>query len=128
MFIRSVKLGIEYYLPLLALSRDSSIRFQTSGGFSYTLEQETFNLGTSSFTLGLDPRHTEHGSYKLLIVFHAGQIISLRTHTGDALAGICRVLGLPHAKVEWLKLRKCLREALVLLCDKSALTTSSIAY
>jgi hypothetical protein len=123
MFIRSVKLGIESYLPLSALSRDSSLRFLASDGYSYTLEPDTFNLSTSRVTLGLDP-HT-HGFYKLLIVFHAGHIISLRTNTGDALAGVCRVLGLPHAKVKWLKLRKCLRAA---SCDRLALTTSSVAY
>jgi hypothetical protein len=123
MFIRSVKLGIESYLRVLALSRDSSIRFQASDGYSYTLEPDTFNLSTSSVCLGLDP-HT-HGFYKLLILFHAGHIISLRTYTGDALSGICHVLGLPQAKVKWLKLRKCLRVA---SCDKLALTTSSVAY
>jgi hypothetical protein len=109
MFIRSVKLGIESYLPLFALSRDSYLRFQASAGYSYTLEADTFNLSTSRVTLGLDP--LTHGFYKLLIVFHAGHIISLRTYTGDALAGVCRVLGLPNAKVKWLKVRKCLRVA-----------------
>ena len=99
MFIRSVNLGIETYLPLSALSRDPPIRFQVSDG-SYTLDPETFNLGTSSVCLGLDT----HDYYKLLIVFHSGQIISLRTDTGDALAGICRVLGFSHKKVKWLKL------------------------
>ena len=106
MFIRSVKLGIESYLPLFALSRDSSLRFHVSDGYSYTLDPDTFNLSTSRVTLGLDPDF-----YKLLLVFHAGHIISLRTYTGEALAGVCRVLGLSHAKVKWLKLRKCLRVA-----------------
>lgn len=123
MFIRSVNLGIETYHPLSALSRDPSIRFQVSDG-SYTLDPETFNLGTSSVFLGLDP-HTPHDFYKLLIVFHSGQIISLRTDTGDALAGICRVLGFSHKKVKWLKLRKGLK---AVSKAKVALTTSSIAY
>jgi hypothetical protein len=67
MFIRSVSLGIETYLPLSALSRDPRIRFQVSDG-SYTLDPKTFNLGTASVCLGLDP-HTLQSYYKLLIVF-----------------------------------------------------------